>query len=95
MDHSPIEDLQKILVSEKQIHKRISELGKEIEAFYHGDEVVIIAIINGAIVFVADLIRQIRLPVKLDCIRVSSYRDSTKPQGRPDIIDRLRLQIKG
>jgi hypoxanthine phosphoribosyltransferase len=95
MDHSPIEDLQSILVSEKQIHKRISELGKEIEAYYHGEEVVIIAIINGAIVFVADLIRQIRLPVKLDCIRVSSYRDSTKPQGRPDIIDRLRLQIKG
>ncbi len=95
MDHSPIEDLQRVLVSEKQILKRITELGKEIDAFYHGEEVAVIAIINGAIVFVADLIRQIRLPVKLDCIRVSSYRDSTSPQGRPDIIDRIRLDLKG
>jgi hypoxanthine phosphoribosyltransferase len=95
MDHSPIEDLQRVLVSEKQIQKRIAKLGKEIDAFYHGEEVAVIAIINGAIVFVADLIRQIRLPVKLDCIRVSSYRDSTSPQGRPDILDRIRLDLKG
>ena len=91
---SPQEDLDTILVTEDAIHTRLQELGQEITAEYQGRELAVIAIINGAIIFVADLIRQIQLPVQLDCIRVSSYRDETRPVQEPEIIDRIRLDLK-
>jgi hypoxanthine phosphoribosyltransferase len=92
---SPINDLNSILLSEVQINTRLQALGTEINVAYAGREVVIIAIINGAVVFVADLIRQLNIPLQLDCIRVSSYRDRTAPQQAPEIIDHIRLNIEG
>lgn len=91
---SPIEDLEKVIIDKAAIEKRLKELGQEITDAYAGREITVIAIINGAIIFVADLIREVRLPIKLDCIRVSSYRDSTSPVQEPEIIDRIRLDIK-
>lgn len=91
----PIEDLDKILVSETDICARLAELGHQITCDYSGRELAVIAIINGAVIFVADLIRQIRLPVQLDCIRVASYRDEARPVQAPEIIDRIRLELNG
>lgn len=91
----PIEDLDKILVSETDIRARLAELGHQITCDYSGRELAVIAIINGAVIFVADLIRQIRLPVQLDCIRVASYRDEARPVQAPQIIDRIRLELNG
>ncbi|MDX2109652.1 MAG: hypoxanthine phosphoribosyltransferase [Verrucomicrobiota bacterium] len=89
------DDLQTILVSEEQIRQRINELGKEITTAYKQyGELTVIAIINGAIPFTADLIRAIDIPVRLDCMRVSSYRDDTKPVSDPELIDTLRLDIE-
>lgn len=89
------DDLDKVLVSEAEIKARLAELGHQITSDYSGKELAVIAIINGAIIFVADLIRQIRMPVQLDCIRVASYRDETRPVQAPEIIDRIRLNLKG
>jgi hypoxanthine phosphoribosyltransferase len=91
-----IADLQEILVSEDQIRRRIPELAGEISRRYQdADELTIIAIINGAVPFTADLIRHITIPIRLDCIRVSSYQNSTTPVGEPQIIDTLRLDLAG
>lgn len=92
---SPKEDLDSILVTQDAINGRLQELGQEITENYQGRELAVIAIINGAIIFVADLIRQINLPVQLDCIRVSSYRDETRPVQEPEVVDRIRLDLKG
>ena len=92
---SPLKDIDQILVSEEQIQKRLRELGEEISIAYIGKEVAVIAIINGAIIFVADLIRQINASLQLDCVRVSSYRDETRPMQPPEIIDKIRLDLKG
>lgn len=93
-----MEDLDKVLVSEDAIQRRIDELGREINQSYQhivgGEGVAVIAIINGAIIFTADLIRRLRLNMELDCVRVSSYRDATSPQQDPEIIDRVRLNLK-
>ncbi|HNX04749.1 MAG TPA: phosphoribosyltransferase family protein, partial [Opitutales bacterium] len=71
-------------------------MGRQITLDYQDKgEITVVAIINGAIVFAADLIRQIDLPLRLDCMRVSSYRDDTRPTSLPEIIDHLRLDIKG
>lgn len=92
---SGLTDLDKILIDSQAIQTRLQELGTEISKNYQGRELVIIAIINGAIIFTADLIRQIHVPVQLDCIRVSSYRDDTAPVQAPEIIDRIRLDVTG
>ena len=52
-----------------------------------------IAIINGALLFAADLLREIRRPIRLDCIRVSSYRNDTRSLGRPEIVHSLTIDI--
>ncbi|MFU8849133.1 MAG: hypoxanthine phosphoribosyltransferase [Opitutales bacterium] len=93
---NPLEDdLDTILVDEAAIKARLKELGSEINASYAGRELAVIAIINGAIIFVADLIRELNLSIQLDCIRVSSYRDEMRPVQEPEIIDKIRLDLKG
>lgn len=91
-----IEDLESILVTEQEIRERVEVLGREIsETYQDADELTVIAIINGALLFTADLIRHIDLPVRIDCMRVSSYRDDTSPVQEPEIIDMLRLDLAG
>lgn len=92
---SPLEDLDRIIVDETMINERLAQLGEEINIAYEGKEVAVIAIINGAIIFVADLIRKLNIPIQLDCIRVSSYRDETTPVQVPEIIDSIRLNLEG
>jgi hypoxanthine phosphoribosyltransferase len=91
-----IEDLESIIVTEQEIHERVEVLGKEISEAYAGvDELTVIAVINGAVLFTADLIRHIDIPVRLDCMRVSSYRIDSSHVQEPNIIDMLRLDIEG
>ncbi|HTT58254.1 MAG TPA: hypoxanthine phosphoribosyltransferase [Opitutaceae bacterium] len=88
-----IADLEEIIVSEGQIKRRVNKLGAEITAAYGEEEVTVVAIINGALLFGADLLRAIRCPIRLDCIRVSSYRNETHSIGRPEIIHSLTIDI--
>ncbi|WP_238710243.1 hypoxanthine phosphoribosyltransferase [Oceanipulchritudo coccoides] len=89
------EDLESILVTEQEIRERVAILGQEItETYRDADELTVIAIINGALLFTADLIRQIDMPVRVDCMRVSSYRNNTSPVQEPEIIDMLRLDLR-
>lgn len=96
--HSMLKDISKILVSDAQIRERIAELGKEITSYYHArgiEEISLVCITNGSIVFVADLMREIGLHLRLDCIRVSSYQNEMSPITEPEIIDQIRLDLKG
>jgi len=86
-------DLEAVLISSEAIKRRIKQLAKMIKKTYGNDEITIIAIINGAILFTADLLRQIDNPVRLDCIRISSYRNATKSIGTPQLIHSLTLDI--
>jgi len=92
---SELADLDEVIIEEAAISRRLKQLGQEISNEYKGRELVVISIINGAIIFTADLIRQIRVPIQLDCIRVSSYRDDTAPVQAPEIIGSIRLELKG
>ena len=82
-------DLSEVLLSEAQIMRRVKSLAREIKAAYGDGEFTIIALINGAVMFTADLMREIDNPVRLDCIRVSSYGTKTKSLGTPQIIHSL------
>ena len=87
-------DLEEILVSEAQIKRRLATLAAEIDKTYAGQELTVIAIINGALLFTADLIRLINRPVRLDCVRVSSYRNSTTAVTEPQLRSNLTLDIQ-
>ncbi len=88
-------DFESILVSEAAIRRRVKNLGAEIAAAYGKEEITVVAIINGAILFAADLLREIPNPIRLDCVRVSSYRHETKSRGKPKLLHSLALDLGG
>ena len=92
---SPLQaDLETVLVSAQDIKKRVKTLGAEIAAAYGDEEITVVSIINGAIFFTADLLREIPNPVRLDCIRISSYRNHTTSQGQPKLLQSLTLDVE-
>ncbi len=88
-------ELGQVLVTAQQIRQRTEELGKEISQVYRNEEIFIISIINGAIIFTADLVRSISNPVWLDCIRVSSYPYAGAPESEPRILDNFQIDVAG
>lgn len=86
-------DLASVLFTETQIKRRVRGLAREIKQFYGKREFTIVALINGAVMFTADLMREIENPVRLDCIRVSSYGAMTKSVGAPQILAEITLDI--
>jgi hypoxanthine phosphoribosyltransferase len=86
-------DLETVLVSAQDIKKRVTTLGAEIAAAYGNEEITVVSIINGAVFFTADLLREIPNPVRLDCIRISSYRNDTKSNGQPKMLQSLTLDV--
>jgi len=81
------------MFTEEQIKARVRELGNEIRAVFGSGEFTIISIINGAVMFTADLMREIDNPVRLDCVRISSYGDKTKSVGAPHVVSSLTIDI--
>ena len=67
------EDLDRVLFDEPTILRRLDELARDITADYEGLELTVIAVLNGSFIFMADLLRRIPLPLKLDCLSVASY----------------------
>ena len=89
-------DLAEIIITEEQIKKRIKELAEEISACYEpGEELVMICILRGAVMFMADLSREINLPVIFDFMDVSSYGTGTSSSGTVRIIKDLQENIEG
>lgn len=63
----------KVLFEENEIQRRISELAKEIDEFYQGEEIIVISVLKGAVFFTVDLVKKMKTPIILDMIQVSSY----------------------
>ena len=86
-------DNYKILLTEKQIQKRVKRLGKIISDDYRGKEPVIICMLKGAVYFFADLIKHIDIPVMIDFARLSSYRNGTT-SGKMELIADITAEIE-
>ncbi|MBL4889424.1 MAG: hypoxanthine phosphoribosyltransferase [Candidatus Lindowbacteria bacterium] len=84
-----------ILFDSDQIHDAVERLGKEITRDYLGKDLLIVCVLRGASIFMADLIRKIELPCEIDFISVSSYGQSTKSSGVVRIIKDLAVPIEG
>lgn len=88
-----IDELEEILITEEQLAKRNRELAEDINQYYNGQEVTVVAIINGALFFAADILRLIRLPVRIDCTRISSYKNEMVSQ-EPEILYTITLEVE-
>lgn len=88
-------DVESIIISEEAIRERIAELGAEISRDYAGESVLLVAVLRGAALFIADLSREITVPVELDFMAVSSYGSSTKSSGVVRILKDLDELIEG
>jgi hypoxanthine phosphoribosyltransferase len=86
-------DLESVMFTEAQIKTRVRGLGQELKKTYDDTEFTIVSIINGAVMFTADLMREIDNPVRLDCIRISSYANRTRSLGTPQIVHSLTIDI--
>lgn len=84
-----------ILYSADDIETRISELGRQITADYQGGDLVLVGVLKGSCVFMADLMRAIDLPMKIDFMAVSSYKDGTVSTGDVEILKDLSNPIRG
>ena len=89
------QDMTKILVKREDIQKHVAQLGREITHDYQGRDLVMVCILKGASVFFSDLIREVDLPVTLDFMALSSYRNSTKSSGVVQITRDLQRDISG
>ena len=82
-----------VMISEKEIAKKVEELAKQIEKDFEGEQLLVVGILKGASVFVSDLIRKINLDVNIDFMCVSSYGNSTESSGTVRILKDLDVDI--
>ena len=75
------DDVEKILFHESTILVRLDELAAQITEEYRDKELTVVAVLNGSLIFMADLLRRIPLPLRLDCLSVSSYHGGTESSG--------------
>lgn len=87
-------EVEKILITEAQLARRIKTLAREIEEDFQGREAVVVSLLNGTVLFLADLIRHLNLPLRLDFIGVSSYGAGTE-SGDLVFTKELRLDVRG
>jgi hypoxanthine phosphoribosyltransferase len=87
-------EIERILISEPQLRRRVRELSRLITADFSGKDLIVVALLNGTVLFLADLIRRLSLPLRLDFIGVSSYREGTVSR---DLVftKELRLEVRG
>ena len=89
------EDIKSVLISEKELEDKVSELGAKITEDYRGKRLLVISVLKGASVFMSDLIRKIDLPIEIDFMAASSYGKGTKTHGSVKIIKDLDINVSG
>ena len=88
-------DIQEVLISEEEIAEKIATLSKQISEDYRGKDLLLVGVLKGAFVFMADLAREIDLPIEFDFMAVSSYGSATKSSGVVRILKDLDYEISG
>ena len=89
------DDIAEVLLSEQQIRERVRQLARQIEQDYLGRELLIVFVLKGALIFVADLIREMDRQVRLDFMVVSSYGARTETSGSVRIVTDMRSDVRG
>ena len=89
------EDIERVLVTKDEIDAMVARLGRQISRDYEGQPLVVLSVLKGGFVFMADLIRHITIPLELDFMAVSSYGASTKSSGVVQLIKDADVVLTG
>jgi len=88
-------DIQEVLYSQEMIQQKVQELGAAISRDYEGRNPLVICVLKGAFIFMADLSKNITIPIELDFMAVSSYGNSTRSSGEVKIVKDLDSSVEG
>ncbi len=88
-----LNDIEKVLISEEELKSIVKRLGKEITEDYKDKKLVLVSVLKGSVVFMADLMREIKVPCTIDFMSVSSYGAGTKTSGVVRIIKDLDTDV--
>jgi hypoxanthine phosphoribosyltransferase len=88
-------DIREIIISEDELQHRVNEMGRQINRDYLGRNPLLVGVLKGVLFFMADLLRQVSIPVEMDFIAVSNYSTESRQQGYVRIIKDLDIPIGG
>jgi len=89
------DDLERVLLSEEQLHRRLDEIAAQIDADYEGKDLLLVGVLKGAVMVMADLARRLHSSVQMDWMAVSSYGSGTKSSGVVRILKDLDADLTG
>ena len=89
------QDLKEILITREQLQQRVTDLAAQIDADYAGRELLLVGVLKGAVMVMADLSRAMHLPIQMDWMAISSYGSGTKSSGVVRILKDLDADISG
>ncbi len=95
MSYEITQDIAQVLITREQLQKTVAELGARISRDYAGKNPIMVSVLKGAFVFMADLAREITVPCTIDFMAVSSYGKGSKSSGQVQIIKDLDTNIEG
>ncbi|MFQ8600894.1 MAG: hypoxanthine phosphoribosyltransferase, partial [Oscillospiraceae bacterium] len=89
------DDILKVLISEEQLAAKVQALGRQISEDYRDKNLLMVSVLKGSVVFMADLMRAVTIPAGIDFMSVSSYGSGTKTSGNVKIIKDLDIALEG
>ena len=89
------EIIESILISEEKLMQRVEELGKEISKDFEGEEVLLVGLLKGSVIFLADLVRKVSIPCMIDFMSVTSYGNDIESSGEVRFLKDLDSDING
>ena len=95
MEHMLDKDVERVLFSEEELHRRVAEIAAEIDRDYAGREPLLVSVLRGSFVFMADLVRATQCKSEVEFIGLSSYQNATKSSGVVQITRDLQRDISG
>lgn len=90
-----LDDIDRVLISEEELASIVADLGKKISVDYKDKDLLLVSVLKGSVIFMADLMRAITIPCNIDFMAVSSYGSGTKSSGVVKIIKDLDKEIEG
>lgn len=90
-----VNDIEKVLISEEELSEIVKDLGKKISEDYKDKDLLLVSVLKGSVMFMADLMREITIPCNIDFMAVSSYGSGSKSSGVVKIIKDLDKSIEG
>lgn len=89
-----LKDIAKVLLSEEEIEKKVAELGAQISTDYKGENLLMVGILKGSVVFMTDLMKKVTIPARIDFMSVSSYGSGVKTSGVVKIIKDIDIPLQ-